>query len=187
VFNFNYYNSQAYPHNHNSVKTTTKSTISTLTTNFMPIIEINNAPTDSSVTDETTTYQSTDETTTADFISNKSSTNQILSSFEMIYTTPTLPALQYLKPNDLTKIPNCVRNAVCRKTKPREVGTNTNGTTTYHVVSINEDPRLGICECLPGFVNSETGSCDRSAAASFYSKELILRTDIIIIITISIF
>jgi len=58
-------------------------------------------------------------------------------------------------------------------------GVTNNGTSRY-LVNIDEDPRLGICECSPGYVVSKTNTCVKSDAVSF-SREFGSITGIILL------
>jgi len=69
-------------------------------------------------------------------------------------STPTTTA--QAGPVDITKIPKCVRNAVC--TRPTSPTSYTSG----HVVKIDTDPRIGVCACASGYKSSPTDGCEKS-------------------------
>jgi hypothetical protein len=56
-------------------------------------------------------------------------------------------------PTDLSKIPQCVRNAVCVPRTKHSISTGS------HIYKTNDDPRIGMCACASGYESTQTDRC----------------------------
>jgi len=185
VLNYNII--KVVPLNDKSVENTTTSNATTPTSTAVPDdVKINSTSTTSSTTVEATTiYPSTESATNSDSIANNTtSTSTVVSSTTSTSSTITSPGTDGLK--DISKIPKCVRDAVCKRPQATKAasGVTNNGTRRY-LVTIDEDPRLGICECSPGFVVSRTNTCVAVSNAASFSKELVSITGIVLFAFVS--
>lgn len=63
---------------------------------------------------------------------------------------------------DVTKLPKCIRHATC--TPQNKVATGS------HIVKTNDDPRIGICACEPGYKVTTTDRCEKSGAMQIISS-----------------
>jgi len=70
-------------------------------------------------------------------------------------TTSTVPpiAAAQTQPLDISKIPRCIQNAMCKTGSPSG-----NGTSSFHQ-KVDYDPRLGVCKCEDGYERTSKDIC----------------------------
>ncbi|XP_021943857.1 cell wall protein DAN4 [Folsomia candida] len=118
----------------------------------------------------TTTTTSTTTTTTTETPSiNTTISAQELSNVTTTTTpsTSSTPTTQAPVVYDITKMPKCIRHAVCTRQTP---STSTNG----HIVKTDMDPRIGVCACEPGYTATATDKCEKSGSSQILSSLPIL-------------
>lgn len=74
-------------------------------------------------------------------------------------TTTVAPSASALV--DITKIPRCVENAVCKPSSPAPAG---NSTSSF-LQKVDFDPRLGTCECDSGYKRTTRDICVKVSGA----------------------
>lgn len=107
---------------------------------------------------------STSEVTTIAPVSDNSTTTPAPSNSSSSTSAP--EAAAQVAALDLSKIPQCVQYAVCKSGSPTT--SPANGTTSASVgfhQKVDFDPRLGVCECGPGFKKNSRDLCEKESGA----------------------
>ncbi|CAL8088098.1 unnamed protein product [Orchesella dallaii] len=125
--------------NWQSVDSSSSSTTSTSTTTTEPATTLPSSTGSENVTSSSNT--------TSEAISTNGTTTTT--------SAPAPVAAAQTQPLDVSKIPGCVQNAVCKHGSP----TQGNGTSSSFLQKVDYDPRLGVCECESGYEKTTKDIC----------------------------
>lgn len=79
-------------------------------------------------------------------------------------TTAGPQAAAQVSQRDISKIPRCVQNAVCKFGTPAPSGNSTSASAGFRQ-SVDFDPRVGVCECAPGYEKNSRDLCAKKSGS----------------------